>query len=77
MNLLERLKQFSESSSHDCNDVAEELVEMSNLPDDGELSKELAEALYQIRATAQNPYNSDYYRVLYNILLVIAGFEFY
>lgn len=77
MNLLEKLKQFCEASSYDCNDVAEKLVEMSNLPDDGELGKELAEALYQIKAIAQNPYNSDYYRVFYNVLLVIAGFEFY
>lgn len=77
MNLLEKLKQFRETSSYDCNDVAEKLVEMSNLPDDSELGEELVEALYQIKAIAQNPYNSDSYRVLYNVLLVIAGFEFY
>lgn len=24
---------------------------------------------------AENPYNSDYHRVLFNVLLVITGFE--
>lgn len=26
-------------------------------------------------AVAENPYNSDYHRVLFNVLLVITGFE--
>ena len=77
IKLLECMKQFRETSSYDCNDIAEKLIELSNLEDDGMLRPDLAEALHQIKAIAQNPYNSDYYRIFYNILLVITGFEFY
>ena len=55
---LNQLRQFNKPWEYDCCDIAEKLVELSNLPDDGE-----------------NPYNSDYHRVLFNVLLVITGFE--
>ena len=45
------------------------------MEDDGKLGEELLNALYQVKATAQNPYNSDYWRVLYNVLLAITGLE--
>lgn len=73
----EKLKQFNESPYYDCNDIAEKLLELADLDDsDGKLGKELLDALYQIKAIAGNPYNSDYYRVLYNVLLKITGMEF-
>lgn len=75
MNQLENLKQFHEASYYDCSDIAEKLIELSNLDDDGKLGEELLNALYQIKAMAQNPYNSDYYRVLYNVLLAITSLE--
>lgn len=75
MELLEKLKQYKNVSDYDCNDIAEKLIELSNLEEDGELCEELMNALYQIKAIAQNPYNADYYRVLYNVLLVVTGFE--
>lgn len=74
---LENLKQFHHASYYDCNDIAEKLLELAGLDDsNGELGEELLDALYQIKAIAENPYNSDYYRVLYNVLLKIAGMEF-
>lgn len=76
MGQLEELRQFHESYSYDCIDIAERLIELSNLDgDDDNLMAELINALYQIEAMAQNPYNADYYRVLYNVLLAITIFE--
>lgn len=75
MELLENLKKYSEASYYDCNDIAEKLIELANMGDDGKLGEELLNALYQVKATAQNPYNSDYWRVLYNVLLAITGLE--
>ena len=75
MELLENLKKYNEASYYDCNDIAEKLIELANMEDDGKLGEELLNALYQIQATAQNPYNSDYWRVLYNVLLAITGLE--
>lgn len=73
---LGKLKQFYELPHYDCYDIAEKLLELAGLDDsDGELGGDLLDALYQIRAIAGNPYNSDYYRVLYNVLLTIAGKE--
>lgn len=75
MELLEKLKQYNNVPYYDCNDIAEKLIELSNLEEDGELCEELLNALYQIKAIAQNPYNDDCYRVLYNVLLVVTGLE--
>lgn len=75
MELLEKLKQYHNVSYYDCNDIAEKLIELSNLEETGELREELLNVLYQIKAIAQNPYNADYYRVLYNVLLAVTGLE--
>lgn len=74
-NKLNQLRQFNKPWEYDCCDIAEKLVELSNLPDDGQLKSELIDALYYLKAVAENPYNSDYHRVLFNVLLVITGFE--
>lgn len=68
---LNQLRQFNRPWEYDCCDIAEKLVELSNLPDDGQLKNELTDALYYLKAVAENPYNSDYHRVLFNVLLVI------
>lgn len=72
---LNQLKQFNRPWEYDCCDIAEKLVELSNLPDDGRLKNELTDALYYLKAVTENPYNSDYHRVLFNVLLAITGFE--
>ena len=69
---LNQLRQFNRPWEYDCCDIAEKLVELSNLPDDGQLKNELTDALYYLKAVAENPYNSDYHRVLFNVLLVIT-----
>lgn len=57
---LNQLRQFNRPWEYDCCDIAEKLVELSNLPDDGQLKNELTDALYYLKAVAENPYNSDY-----------------
>ena len=74
MDLTEKLAQFQENI-YDSNNIAEKLVALSGLEDNGPLGEKLLEALYQIRAMAANPYNKDYWRVLYNVLLVIVDAE--
>lgn len=78
--LMEELKKYNEAAYYDSGDIAEKLVELSNLrpnvEDPDALCKDVEEALYQIKAIAQNPYNKDFYRVLYNVLLAITGLDF-
>lgn len=78
--LMEELKKYHEAAYYDSRDIAEKLIELSGLSfneDDSDvLHEELNEALYQVEGIAQNPYNHDCYRVLYNVLLAIAGLGF-
>lgn len=73
MELEEKLKQFNEVGYYDCNDIVEKLLNLANLKGDEQLGEELLDALYYVKTVAQNPYNKDYFRVLYNVLLIIAG----
>ena len=48
-------------------DIADVLCQLTGVA--GEIERQACvDALYQIRATAENPYNSDYYRVFYTVL---------
>lgn len=74
--IMEELKQYRENSYYDIEDVAEQLIELSNLEPSEELKQELEDGLDLLQAMAQNEYNKDCFRVLYNVLLVITGNEF-
>lgn len=74
-NNMEELKRYPENCYYDISDIAEQLIELSNLDMPEELKTELENALYWIRSAAQNEYNNDYFRVFYNVLLVITGME--
>lgn len=74
-NNIEELKQYRENSCYDTNDISESLIELSNLELSEKLKTELDDALFNLKAMEENPYNKDYYRVLYNVLLVITGME--
>lgn len=56
-------------------EIAEKLCYLANEGKDGKIYDECTEALYQLLATAQNPYNADYYRTLYKVLEEVAGME--
>lgn len=73
---MEELKQYKENAYYSVEDIAEQLIELSNLDMPEDLKEELKAALYYLRAVAENKYNNDYFRVLYNVLLVITGNEF-
>ncbi len=77
---MDELRKYDEAAGYDSGDIAEKLIELSNLcpnvEDPDALYKDVEEALYQIKAIAQNPYNKDFYRVLYNVLLAITGLDF-
>ena len=78
--LMDELRKYNEAAGYDSGDIAVKLIELSNLRPNAEdpdaLYQEVEEALYQINAIAQNPYNKDFYRVLYNVLLAITGLDF-
>ena len=77
---MDELRKYNEAAGYDSGDISEKLIELSNLRPNAEdpdaLYKDVEEALYQINAIAQNPYNKDFYRVLYNVLLAITGLDF-
>lgn len=72
---LENLKQFHEAANYDCYDIADKLISLAELDGGEPLKKELVDALYYVRAAAANPYNCDYFRILYNVLLIITGLD--
>ena len=63
MEDLKRYKETSYYDTYDTKDLSEDLM------------TELENAVYDLKAMAQNQYNKDCYRVLYNVLLVITGNE--
>lgn len=72
---MDELRKYCENSYYDISDITEQLIQLSNLESSEELKTELEKALYWLKSASQNKYNHDYFRVLYNVLLVIAGME--
>lgn len=73
---MDDLREYSKSRYYvDNADITEKLLELADFQDDEQISEELTEALYWLDGAAQNPYNADYFRVLYNMLARITDFE--
>lgn len=72
---MEDLKRYKENRYYDTKDVSDRLNKLSNLYLSEDLVAELDNAIYELKIMAQNQYNKDCYRVLYNVLLVITGNE--
>lgn len=68
---MEKLRKYNESNYYGSEDITEKLLNIAEIKDE-EIKEELTEAIYQLKAIAENPYNSDYWRILYNVLLKIA-----
>ena len=66
---MERLKKYTKSY-YDSNDITAALLNLSGVTE--EAREDIENAVYYIDAAAQNEYNHDYFRVLYNTLLSIA-----
>ena len=71
---MEDLRKYNESSYYDGEDIAEKLMSISGIEDNG-IKDELTDAIYQVKVMADNPYNSDHWRILYNVLLKAAEME--
>ena len=52
-------------------DIAEMLYKSAGLENSDNIT-ELTDAIYYLMACAQNSYNSDYFRTLYNTLIIIT-----
>lgn len=73
--LKAKLRKYRENSYYDNSDIAEKLIELSNLELTGDIKVELENAINYLSMVARNEYNDDQFRVLYNVLLVITGME--
>lgn len=71
---MEKLRKYNESSYYCSEDITEKLLNIAEIKDE-EIKEELTEAIYQLKAMAENPYNSDYWRILYNVLLKITEMD--
>ena len=49
-------------------EIAQTLCKLAAENSDEKTLQECEEAIYQLAAIAENPYNSDYYRTLYKVL---------
>lgn len=68
---MEDLRKYNESNYYNSEDITKKLMSISEIEDNG-IKDELTDAIYQIKAMAENPYNSDRWRILYNVLLKVA-----
>lgn len=71
---MEKLRKYNESSYYVSEDITEKLLNIAEIKDE-EIKEELTEAIYQLKAIAENPYNFDYWRILYNVLLKITEMD--
>lgn len=69
---IEELKTYNENSYYDIEDIVEQLMALTTLKQSEELKEELKNAVYYLKALAENKYNVDYFRVFYNVLLAIT-----
>ena len=67
---MKEMEVYNDASWNDCDDIARKIQELSNAP--AESIGALTDAVYQLKAIAQNEYNRDYWRVLYNALDMIV-----
>lgn len=75
---INKLREYDVNAYNSCYDAAEKLVELcvpENDPDAGAILDDLTNALLDIKITAQNEYNFEYWRTFYNIMLKLADFD--
>lgn len=67
---MEELKQYTDNYYFDVEDIVNALLKVSGVTE--EAKESLTDAVYNLKAIAQNEYNNDFHRVLYNTLLLMA-----
>lgn len=73
---IDDLRKYKENSYYNVEELAEKLLQLSNLQDDnGIIKSDIENALHYLKEMVQRKGTDDYIRTFYNVLLVIAGFE--
>ena len=67
---MDKMREFDNFSSIDVDDIAKAIRTAAAAP--AESIGDLTDAVYWLKAAAQNPYNKDYFRTLYNALEAIT-----
>lgn len=67
---IEEMKKYNDATFADLDDIARALRDYIDAPPESIGS--LIDAIGWLEAAAQNPYNHDYFRVLYNALIMFA-----
>jgi len=67
---MEDLKVYQRFYENSPAEIAEALQTIAGTP--AETQSALSEGVYYLQAIAQNHYNNDYFRVLYNVLQIIT-----
>lgn len=70
MESLKEIRKYKPHYYYGAEDVAETLINLAGVTE--EARTDLENAIYYIAACAQNHYNSDSFRVLYNTLQTIV-----
>lgn len=63
---------FAGGFAPDVDEIADAMLEYAGRQEDDERRETLKEAIYHLNALAENEYNADYWRVLYDVLQEIA-----
>lgn len=71
---LEELRKYNEADNTDIEDIARAIQYQGNLDED--CTDDLVNALYQLKAMAQNSYNFDYWRTMFNALISVKQCTF-
>ena len=53
-------------------DVAAALIALAGIDADNKIFEDMQDALYEIKSIAENPYNHDYWRVLWDALQIVT-----
>lgn len=74
---IKELRTYKDSY-YDAQDISEKLVKLAAGDENGieAVKNDLIEAVYELKAMAGNDYNKDYWRTLYNVLLMITERSF-
>ena len=70
MESLQEIRNYKSHYYYSAEDIAETLINISGVTE--EARTDLENAIYYITACAQNKYNSDSFRALYNTLQTIV-----
>lgn len=57
---------------YDSDDIAKVLCKLAGFDEDGKEFTDCEQAIYDLKCTKENPYNSDFYRTLWDVLQILT-----